>query len=200
MIRINLLPVRAIKKKETAKQQISILILSLIVLLAIAAGAFVYLQTKIMSTKKGIESSEKELKDLKTKIGEIDNIKKLQDEVQKKLNILNQLRKDKSGPATRLAKLSEATPDKLWLTKYAENGLKVSLGGVAYNEDLIAEYMRNLLATGHFGNVELVESAQLEIGGVKAKRFEITCNIKTGRPDEPQPPAKTAAPAPPPGK
>lgn len=181
MIRINLLPVRAIKKKETVQQQISILVLSVIVILGVGLGAFTLLQTKIMTTNSQIASSEKEIKQLKTKIGEIDNIKKLQDEVKKKLNVLNQLRKDKSGPANRLAKLSEAVPEKLWLTKYTENVNNVSMAGIAYNEDILAEFMRNLLASDYFTNVELLVSEQVEVGGVKAKRFDLSCVIKSGK-------------------
>lgn len=190
MIRINLLPVRAIKKKETAKQQIAILGFSVGVLLAIGIAVFTVLQTKISTAKSEIERSEEELAQLKTKIGEIENIKKLQDDVKKKLDVLNQLRRDKAGPASRLAKLSEAAPDKLWLTKYSENANQVSLTGVATSEDLIADFMRNLMATGYFGNVELVVSQQAEIKGVKVKQFELSCVIKGGKPDVAAQPAK----------
>jgi type IV pilus assembly protein PilN len=190
MIRINLLPVRALKKKETAKQQIFILVFSVGIVLAIGIAVFTVLQTKIITAKKEIERSEAELKQLKAKIGEIENIKKLQDEVKKKLDVLNQLRRDKAGPANRLAKLSESIPDKLWLTKYSESGNNVSLGGIAYNEELIAEFMRNLAATGNFTNVELLVSQQTEISGVKAKQFDLSCQIKSSKTEEPPKPAK----------
>ena len=173
MIKINLLPVRASKKKETTRQQISILIISMVGVLVIGASLYTLALAKISTTNGQIESSDKEIKQLKTKIGEIDNIKKLQAEVKKKLDVLSQLRKEKSGPASRLAKLSEAVPEKLWLTKYVETGGLVSISGVAYNEELIAEFMRNLLTSGSFANIELQVSEQIEIGGIKAKKFDI---------------------------
>jgi type IV pilus assembly protein PilN len=185
MIKINLLPVRAAKKKETAKQQITILVASVVAVLAIALTAYSITMAKTGAVKKEIDSSEQEIQRLKTKIGEIDNIKKLQAEVKKKLDVLNQLRKEKSGPANRLARLSEATPDKLWLTKYAENGASVSISGVAFNEDLIAEFIRNLQASGEFTSVELVVSEQNEMGGVKVKRFDITSILKNVKKEEP---------------
>src|SRR6185369_6802819 len=148
MIKINLLPVRAAKKKETAKQQLSIFLLTVIAVLLIALGIYSITLAKISAAKDEISKSEQEIKRLKEKIGEIDNIKKFQAEVKKKLDILNQLRTNKTGPATRLAKLSDAVPEKLWLTKYAESGEKVSLAGVAFNEEIIAAFMRNLQASG----------------------------------------------------
>lgn len=179
MIKINLLPVRAAKKKEPARQQISILLLAIIAVLVIAFGIYMVTLAKISTAQEEIGKSEQEIKRLKEKIGEIDNIKKFQAEVKKKLDILNQLRRDKTGPATRLAKLSDAVPDKIWLTKYAESGGNISLAGVAFNEELIAAFMRNLQASNEFTNVELLVSEQLEISGMKAKRFEISCAMKS---------------------
>ncbi len=185
MIKINLLPVRAAKKKETAKQQIAIFVFSFAGVLVIALALFLLTMAKINAAKTEIERSEKEIQSLKIKIGEIDNLKKLQAEVKKKLDVLNQLRKEKTGPAMRMAKLSDATPDKLWLTKYSESGANVSLSGIALNEDLIADFMRNLQGSDDFINIELLVSEQTEISGTKAKKFDISCNLKNVKKEEP---------------
>ena len=190
MIKINLLPVRATKKKETAKQQISIFLLSVIVVLVIGLGIYSITLAKISTAKDEISKSEQEIIRLKEKIGEIDNIKKFQAEVKKKLDILAQLRTNKKGPATRLAKLSDAVPEKLWLTKFVESGDKVSLAGVAFNEEIIAAFMRNLQASGEFTNVELLVSEQTEISGMKAKKFDISCALKPTKGAEPALPPK----------
>ena len=178
MIKINLLPVRAAKKKESARQQLSILALSVIAVVVIALGIYSVTLAKISTAQDEILKSEQEIKSLKEKIGEINNIKKFQEEVRKKLGILDQLRQNKTGPATRLAKLSDAVPDKVWLTKYTEDGVNISLAGVAFNEELIAEFMRNLQGSNEFLNVELLVSEQLDITGLKTKRFEINCAMK----------------------
>ena len=174
MIKINLLPVRAAKKKESARQQISISILTVIAVLVIALGIYSVTLAKISTAKEEINKSEEEIKQQKVKIGEIDNLKKFQAEVKSKLDILNQLRHDKTGPANRLAKLSDAVPEKLWLTKYVESGSSISVSGIAFNEELIADFMRNLQASNEFTNVELQVSEQVDIGGIKAKRFDIS--------------------------
>jgi len=181
MIRINLLPVRAAKKKESARQQISIFFLAIAGVSVICLGVYFVTVAKINAANEEISKSEQEIKRLKEKIGEIDNIKKFQAEVKKKLDILNQLRRDKAGPATRLAKLSDAVPEKLWLTKYTEKEGSVSLGGIADNEDLIAALMRNLQASGEFNNVELVVSEQSELSGMKVKKFDITCSLRPSK-------------------
>lgn len=186
MIRINLLPYRASKKKETASQQL--MAMGGVLMIALAVVGVVYYVTlgKISTTRQEITRSEEELANLKKKIGEIDNLKRLQAEVQRKLDILNQLRKEKTGPATRLARMSDIVPEKMWLTRYQENGLNVSISGLAYNEELIAELMQRIQASDEFGNVELQVSEQQEISGVKLKKFDLTCVIKVTKPTEPK--------------
>lgn len=182
MIRINLLPYRASKKKETATQQIMIISVVILVALAVVGAVYYVTLNKISTAKQEITKSEEELASLKKKIGEIDKLKKLQAEVQKKLDTLNQLRKGKTGPAIRLARMSDIVPEKMWLTRYHESGLQVSVSGLAYNEELIAEFMRSIQASQEFGDVELLVSEQQEISGVKLKKFELTCNIKVSKP------------------
>jgi len=182
MIKINLLPLRASKKKETVRQQLSILALSIVGVLLVGLGVYAVLLGKISSTKAQIETSEREISSLKTKIGAINNIKKLQADVKKKLDVLNQLRREKSGPAARLAALSDAVPEKLWLTRYTESSGSVAVSGMAVNEELIAQFMKNLQASGAFTGVELQVSEQTETAGLKAKRFDLVFQIKERKP------------------
>lgn len=182
MIKINLLPLRASKKKETIRQQLTILLVCLIGLLVVGLAFYGLLRGKVSNLKAEIATSETELATLKAKIGTIDNIKLLQQDVKKKLDVLNQLRSAKTGPAARLAALSDSVPPKLWLTRYAETGNTVSVAGVAMNEELIAIFMKSLQASGAFRDVELVVSEQSDVGGMKAKRFELLFQIAAQKP------------------
>ncbi|MCM0083685.1 PilN domain-containing protein [Geomonas sp. Red32] len=194
MIRINLLPVRASKKKETIRQQISLLIISMVGVLLVGMMMYFIMLGKVNVAKNRIEAADAELKSLKAKIGAIDNLKKLQADVKKKLDVLAQLRRGKTGPSSRWAALSAAVPDQLWVTKYTESGTAVALGGYAMSEELIAQFMRNLQASGSFANVELQVSEQADQGGLKAKRFDLTFQIKD-KPDQ-VPPGQPGKPAP----
>lgn len=182
MIKINLLPVRAAKKKETLRQQQAVFLLSVFAIVAIWLGLYFFLQLKISSTKDEIAKSEAEIQELQAKIGKINDLKKLKEEVKKKLDVLEMLRKGKDGPVRRLVTLSDSSPDKLWLTKYAESGSDISISGVAYNEELIALYMRNIEASPDFQNVELIVSEQAEMAGTKVKKFELKMALEAPKP------------------
>lgn len=183
MIKINLLPVRAARKKETLNQQLIIFIISVVAVVAAIFVIYFFLQVKISSTKGEIARSEAEIQELKTKIGKINNLKKLKEEVKKKLDVLEMLRKAKIGPVNRLMVLSSSTPDKLWLTKYFEKDSNVSITGISFNEDLIASFMRNLEYSADFENVELVVSEQTDMKGIKVKKFEIKMKLEGSKPE-----------------
>lgn len=187
MIKINLLLVRGAKKKETVKQQIIILILFLAVTVVIMGGIYFYMLSRISSTKTAITQADSEIQQLKSKIGQIENLKKLEEDVRKKLNILNQLRAGKTGPVKRLAALSDAVPDKVWVTRYTESGETVSIGGIAYTEDLIADFMRNIESSLQFYQVDLLVSEQFDVSGIKAKRFDLTCKLGAPKKEAPKP-------------
>lgn len=179
MIKINLLPLRAAKKKETAIQQITIFCCCLVLVAAIILAMYLVKQVQISSTKADINTANTKINELKTKIGKLEELKTLKDQVNKKLDVLTQLRKNKTGPAQRLDTLSNVTPDQLWLTGYTESGNNIKITGIAYTEDLIAAFMRGMEATADFMGVELVVSEQLDSGGTKLKRFELTCKLRT---------------------
>jgi type IV pilus assembly protein PilN len=178
MIRINLLPVRAAKRKETARQQVVILLGTLAIVFLITFLVYSYLLVKISSTKEEISRSEQEIVELKVKIGKIKDLEKLKSDVQKKLDVLTRLRTEKTGPVQRLLTLSQSVPDKLWVTSYSESGSVITISGVSFNEDLIASIMKSIEASTDVEKVELVVSEQAEMSGMKLKKFELKFNLE----------------------
>jgi type IV pilus assembly protein PilN len=177
MIRINLLPVRASKKKETEAQQITIFCV-VVVLVAAVMSLYFMRRVQVTSTKGEITAANAKIVELKAKIGKLEELKTLKEQVKKKLDVLAQLRKNKTGPAQRLATLSDTTPDQLWLTGYVEAGENIKISGVAYSEELIAQFMRALEASIDYMSVELVVSEQTETAGIKLKKFDVTMKLE----------------------
>jgi type IV pilus assembly protein PilN len=178
MIKINLLPVRAAKKKETAIQQIAIFCIGLVLVLAVTLTMYLVKRLQISDTKTDITTANTKINELKAKIGKLEELKTLKNEVKKKLDVLTQLRKNKTGPAQRLATLSDTSPEQLWLTAYSESGSDIKLSGLAFNEELIAAFMRSLEASKDYMSVELLVSEQKESDGTKFKRFDIACKLR----------------------
>lgn len=179
MIKINLLPLRAAKKKETAIQQFVIAGVVVVLIALIITSLYVVKHVQVNLAKDDITSATNKINELKTKIGKLEELKTLKEQVKKKLDVLSQLRKNKTGPAQRLATLSDLAPERLWLTSYAESGQDVKVSAISFTEDLIAQFMKALEASSDFMAVELVVSEQAEVAGTKLKKFDITMKLKS---------------------
>lgn len=190
MIKINLLPVRAAKKKETAVQQIVVFVIFILITLLVVGALYLYKRGEVEATKNEINVANAKINELKSKIGKLEELKTLKEQVKKKLDVIIQLRKNKLGPAQRLATLSDITPDQLWLTNYDEKGDAVSIKGYASSEELISKFMVNINASNDFTGVELIVSEQKEQGGAKLKYFELSCKLKSSMPQPPPPAPK----------
>lgn len=178
MIKINLLPLRAARKKEAAIQQLTIAGSVIVLLAVIILSLYGLKRVQITSSKNEIEISKNKIKMLEKKIGKLNELKALKEQVKKKLDILSLLRKNKTGPAQRLASLSDLTPDQLWLTNYNESDQDVKISGVALTEDLIAQFMKAIEASSDFMAVELIVSEQIVTADAKLKKFDLTLKLE----------------------
>jgi len=179
MIKINLLPVRAAKKKETAIQQLVIAGIVVVAIALVVTSLYIVKRVQVAAAKDDITSANNKINELKAKIGKLEELKALKEQVKKKLDVLAQLRKNKTGPAQRLASLSDLTPDQLWLTNYDEKGAEVKLSGIATTEELIAQYMKALEASTDYMAVELVVSEQTMVAGTKLKKFDMLMKLES---------------------
>jgi type IV pilus assembly protein PilN len=177
MIKINLLPVRAAQKKESIRQQISILLFVLIALFAGIGFAHVSINDKIDRVDKRIDTVNIEIEQLKKKTGEVDSFKKKKRELLEKLNIIDTLSKNKTGPVLILDTFSTIIPEKMWFNIVKQSGRRIDIEGVALDNETIAVFFSSLKRSPHFRKVELVHTQQYEVDGYKLTSFRLTCDV-----------------------
>jgi type IV pilus assembly protein PilN len=144
MIRINLLPVRAVKKREMGRQ---VLVLFAVVLLGAAVGNYFWYADRdgeLTRQRQGITQTRAKIAELEKVIGEVANINARKAEVEKKLAVLDSLRKGRNGPVRMLDALASAMPKKVWIKTFSETSNAVSIDGSAVSHDEVAEFMRGL--------------------------------------------------------
>ena len=144
MIRINLLPVRA---KVTGEKGRQILVLFAFVLLAAGVGNYFWYSDRddvVQRQANGLNSTRARIAELDKTIGEVKNINARKVEVEKKLAVLDELRRGRNGPVRMLDALATALPKKAWINTFSEERGAVKLVGSAVSHDDVAELMRNL--------------------------------------------------------
>ncbi len=178
MIRINLLPVRAIKKKRAVRKQVTIFFISVGLLILVCAGA--YLQKAGAVGELTAQKEELAAKEalLRTKVKEVDDLKKEEEDLQAKLKIIAELENRRTGPVRILDEISRRTPaGKAYLVKLTKEKDKLTLNGVAMDNETIAVFMSRLEESEYLQKVELVRSSQEILNEMRLKSFSITCNI-----------------------
>ncbi len=192
MIRINLLPYRAARKRENIKRQITLYILCVILLLS---GMFYFYMTlnRDLSALKAREGQIRaDLAKLQKTIKMINEYDRKTKELKTKLDVIRDLESSKTGPVLLLAEISKAVPkDKLWLRSFGESGGLLTLSGTAMDNETVALFMVNLEAQEHIQGVDLSSTKlrNLPEHRLRVSDFELKC--KTYAFKEPEKP-KTA--------
>ena len=129
---------------------------------------------KIASQLRDAEVRIKQLSGVKAKYEEKDKQAKM---LQKRFDVIDQLRAAQKGPVELLASLSDTVnnSDAVWLKTMRDEGNTVTLDGVALSNVALANLMTNLRKGGYFKNVELKETAQEDFKTVQAFNFTLVC-------------------------
>lgn len=178
MIYINLLPVREIKRRISAKNQL-LAAIGIIVLLLLGLGLVTTYQTAKINNLRESEKKIQEEKKQYTKI--LNDIKKIEEEKKDlvtKIAIIHQLKKTSSLTVHALDEVANFTPvNRMWLKTLSQNGNQLSLTGMALDDQTIAKFMDDLENSKYFQNVSLVSSTMETFAERNLKNFSISCSV-----------------------
>jgi type IV pilus assembly protein PilN len=176
MIRINLLPYRAARTKENIRRQISIFVLSFILLVIILVVAQGILSAKTNKMSKQLDGIKKEVAVYEEKAKQVEEFKKQLALLDKQIKVVDQLKSKREDPPKLLAKLTEMIiAGRMQFTNLKGDDNKVSIEGIAMDNTTIAEFMTRLERSGLFTAVNLTSSKQLIQYDVEMKQFGIEC-------------------------
>lgn len=180
MIRINLLPFRAARKKENIRRQISVFALSVVCLALLMGFVFLNLSRSVAALEDDMSAKKKELATYAETTKKIQVLKKKIAEVRAKLNVIKELESKKTGPVLLLDELSMAVPkEKLWLTALGEKKGILTLKGTAMDNDTVALFMTNLENAKHVVSVDLKTAKLKNLPKYKLNVVDFVLTCKT---------------------
>ncbi len=153
----------------------------LVVLLVVGVGNFLYWyrldrQSKTIAAQMtAAEQKNRELSDVKARYLER---QRQADNYKRRVDVIDSLRADQSGPVNLLAMLGQTVNDTeaVWLSKMDDTGPNVNLEGTALSTDAVANLIANLQKTGYFSSVDIKETFQDDsIKDMQAFQFTLTC-------------------------
>ncbi len=192
MLRINLLPIRQLKKRTKARNQLFVFFLIFCVVLALLGVTGVLLAAKITELNEDIVAKTNEKKSFDKVVQEIADLEKRRLDLNNKIKIINQLKTDSSLTVHVLDEVAKIIDNKrMWITSFNQNGGSLALSGYALDNKTIAEFMENLeLDSSYINGVNLSNTSLKNVSGNSLKSFSISASVSS-----PTPPGETQAEA-----
>lgn len=177
MIKINLLPVRAERRKEFIRKQLSIAALSIFFAVAIMALLFFRTQGQLNNTQSRLVKTNAKIKKLAPVIKKIEEYKRQKEKISKKIAVIIDLDRYRLAPVVVLSDLNQQRPEKLWYTDIKEKSRHLTISGVAIDNETIVTFLNNLKQSIPLQNSDLTLLRSQNIKKLELKKFTIDCPL-----------------------
>jgi len=132
------------------------------------------LTTRLRGIETGIAANQSEFERLKPIIAEVEAYKKKAAALRHKIDVIEQLKQNQTGPVRIMDEVCKAVPELVWLTSMTLNGNQLMLSGQALNENAVANFITNLGASPFFAEPSLGIMTQDERAVFS---FNLTCTF-----------------------
>jgi len=182
MVKINLLLITRVSKKKSAPTPSLHSGLVIVLLLSVFAGfgyAWTHLSTKAQQLRTEKMQHATELTRLKKQVEEVAQYEVNRKEVEEKIRMIRQLKKNQYIPIHLLTEISERLPERIWLLKLIEQGSIINLEGRATSNGEIVTFINALKQSGYFEEIEIEESRQVMETNVPVYHFKLKWRLRT---------------------
>lgn len=178
MIRVNLLPHRAEKRKARQVQFIILSVLSIVIGAVIVGFVHVAISTQISYQERRNTYLKQEIAILDKQIEEI---KKLREQTQALLarkTVVENLQSTRSDVVHLLDQLLRILPDGVYLKSVKQTGYKISMVGYAQSSARVSTLMRSISDSPWLDTPTLIEVHATTVAGSRLNEFSLNFNLK----------------------
>ena len=189
MIRINLLPKVEVKAPKKGVSELFLGCLALLAVLGVILATHFQQAGKIKKTQREITTTQAKIDELKEVEEQVNEFKRKNKELERRIQIIADLEKKRSGPLFVMDSLSNSIPDRSWINEFKSKGSGATITGVAWNEFTVADFMEELQLSNYFKNIRLKLIEKATISSLPLRKFEITSSLDfLGKKPEPKKP------------
>ncbi len=194
MIRINLLSdttgstvgvsedqSQGLSEKEVQKQGA----MRLLMIFLFPGLLIVYEQINIPELQGKLKQTQQKLQELQTfntkaanAVQEIKKFKEEEAKINSSIKVLERISKERLREIKILDLIQQVIPEKVWLSKIEVNDGKMLISGNALSDYDVTSFVDQLSNSVFLHEVSPPNSSEIEVEGVKIKKFEITCMLE----------------------
>ena len=207
MIRINLLPIRKVKRAEAGQRQF--LYMGVAILATVGGVVFLHLQAagQLEEIRRRNTILKADVARLKQEVGDYDKIRGQREDLLRQRKTIQALDAGRNGPVYLLREMSEILspgkgptfdrvtyeetlrrdpnagfnaswdPRRVWMEGYSEDQKHVIIKGAAKSNEDVAELLKRLNSSVFFSDVNLDSTNQVSGRSVKFVNFSLSANV-----------------------
>jgi type IV pilus assembly protein PilN len=207
VIRINLLPIRKVKRAEASQRQF--VYMGMAILATVVGVVFLHLQAagQLEGIKRRNTILAADVARLKKEIGDYEKVRSQREELLRQRKTIQALDAGRTGPVYLLREMSEILspgkgptfdrvtyeetlrrdpnagfnaswdPRRVWMDAYAEDQRRVRIRGAAKSNEDVAEFLKRLNSSVFFSEVNLDSTSQVSGRGIKYVNFSLSASV-----------------------
>lgn len=173
MIRINLLPTRELKQQAATRQQLYIAG-GLLAVALIGIGLWWWSDLQVIARLEARkENLQADLERLKKVVEEVNAFERRQKLLQARVETIQRLRRNQTGPVRVLDQLSQGLPEQVWLEGIEDRAGVYQATGYALTNFAVADLLKTLQHSQEFTGVDLISSEMMRVEEQAVKKFII---------------------------
>lgn len=134
----------------------NILLIGFVGLGLLVAAAYWFINNRTLK-KAQVKQAERQVEadKLEAIIKEVEAFSRRKDSLQRRIDLINQLKQNQKGPVRIMDRISQDLPDLVWLDRMSVAGGRIALSGRGLNPNAIANFVENVKNDPYFEEPEL---------------------------------------------
>jgi type IV pilus assembly protein PilN len=166
--------------------------MQLVLALLIVCGTIGIVQSRmgdqLVLAKSRVGQMQRDIDQFKPQLDQVAAFRKKKAQLEKKIDVIDELDRARSGPVRVMHELASRTPDRLWLKSVTTSGSTITIKGSSLDNELVAVFLRGLGESEYFRDVDLDGTKMGSKGdGLKLVSFGIHARIVAPKAAEEKP-------------
>lgn len=181
MIRINLLPHRAEKRRARKIQFAALSVLSLLIGVMLIGFVHVAMSTKISYQERRNTYLKQEIAILDKQIEEIKKLREQTDSLLARKSVVESLQSTRADVVHLLDQMLRILPDGVYIRSLKQTGNKINMAGYAQSNARVSTLMRAIEDSPWLDTPALIEVHAASAGGARVSEYTLTFNLSKGQ-------------------
>lgn len=141
----------------------NILLIGFVGLGLLVAAAYWFINNRTLKNRQEIQAARQvEADKLEAIIKEVEAFQRRKDSLQRRIDLINQLKQNQKGPVRIMDRISQDLPDLVWLDRMSVSGGRITIAGRGLNPNAIANFVENIKNDPYFEEPELGTLAEAQ--------------------------------------